>query len=220
MKTNLPITLRDSEAVLLVCREHWLKLAGTILGIAVIFLLPFFFLAPLFDLGVIGIAVFGFVIFCCAFYAVREYFRWDRTQLVITTARLAYVDQQGLVTRLIVEVFYPHLLDVEQQTKGVLQTLGKYGTLHIRAAGRPDALVVANVPKPAAVRQVLLDARDASLGGRPQATKGSWWWQRFTAMEAAEQQQLLERLFSKVDDSSMRDLFRPAVSSPDTEVKK
>lgn len=131
------------------------------------FVLPFFFMFPLFTLGEWGVLIFVVVLLACLFFAYRTWFSWQRTMFVVTDRRLVDIDQNGFFDRTISELFYSGIDDVSYRKKGLLATLFGYGQVLIRTTGSAADIEIRRVRKPAKLHDLINDLREAVLEGEP-----------------------------------------------------
>ncbi|MFA5954460.1 MAG: hypothetical protein WC817_02925 [Patescibacteria group bacterium] len=208
MTKSSPIELRESERIIEVFSQYWLRFGLILASLVVLFTLPFFFLWPLFKLGYFGLAIFAFLVFTLAVLMLREFYKWRNTTLIATTKRIVVKEQRALFNSITSEVALTTLADVEEQRRGFWQTVAGYGTVILRADGRTDPIYFHHVGRPHFVRQMLLELRDTTPDNVTELT-GEWWWDRFVQLEGKEQHTLLAKARSLMGEDKWRELFRP-----------
>jgi hypothetical protein len=198
----------DREEVVRVVRTHWLTALGPLLVTTVIFLVPFFFLWPLFRLGAWGVAAFTVLLTLAFGLLVRAYYRWYRTSLTLTTARLVWVEQRGLFDRTVSEIAYGNLHDVAYHRRGFWATLAHFGTLQLRFGSGTNVLELRHLPEPDELQRLILQLKAA---GATLATagRGAWWEDRLAAMDDEERRVFLQQVRDRLGEETWRDLFRP-----------
>lgn len=143
--------------------------------IAGLFFAPFFFLFPLFSLGVGGILIFALLIVTGTVIAYRTYFLWSRNHMLLTTLRVIDADQRGFFDRTVSEISYDQVEDVSFRIKGVLATLFHCGTLRIQSGAGMVVIEMRRVHNPEKYQQIAIKARRIYLeekeGRVPLSTK-------------------------------------------------
>ena len=208
--TVLPrgLTLGSDETVVMATHPHWFVLFGPLVGLLIVFLVPFFFLWPLFRLGRFGVAVFVGLVAVALTLGLREYWRWQRTVFILTTRRLVYIAQRGFFDRTVIEAPYQTVLDVAHRIKGFWPTIFRYGSIHLQLAGGGHTVEIPRLPRPDELHQLFLEYRSArapSFGSRQLA----WWEQRMAAMSEGERREFFERIRQSVGEEAWVDFFRP-----------
>lgn len=158
MNVSRVIRLKDDEKVLRVVRNHWVThVGGALLGSA-LFAAPFFFMVPLFALGVPGLLIFAACALLGALIAARTVVVWYWNAFVITSLRVVDIDQRGFFSRTVSEATYDKVQDVSYSVKGVLGTLLRYGALELQTAGAVSNLELPRVHEPKEVHHLITEA--------------------------------------------------------------
>ncbi|MBU0531152.1 PH domain-containing protein [Patescibacteria group bacterium] len=165
------IQLKPEEELLMAVVQDWKPFIPKMVIFAVWFIVPWFFLFPLFSLGWIGVGIFVLLVLSCLFFAGRSWFAWQRTIFVVTDRRLVDIEQRGLFDRTISELFYSHIDDVTWRKKGVVATLLGYGTVLIRTAGSAADIEVLRVRQPARLHDLINEIREAVIDDEPKNPK-------------------------------------------------
>jgi hypothetical protein len=169
-RKNLPVELQPNENLLLLARRHWLNLYPRLLLIALIGIVPIVLLIWIVDAtaGMEGTTQTVVLIVCALwalFWLVRGYFTWYRynndiwlitDQRLIDSLKKHWFHHQMASTDLV------DVEDVAVQRSGILQTTFNYGDLRCQTAGAQANFILAGIPDPNHVLQVLDAARDAS----------------------------------------------------------
>ncbi len=148
-------------------RQNFVPYIPWMVILVVWFVLPFFFMFPLFTLGEWGVLIFVVVLLACLFFVYRTWFSWQRTMFVVTDRRLIDIDQHGFFDRTISELFYSGIDDVSYRKKGLLATIFGYGFVLIRTTGSAADIEVRRVKQPAKLHDLINDLREAVLEGEP-----------------------------------------------------
>jgi len=213
-----PITLNDGETVLIVSRPHWLRVALPLAAIFVLFLVPFFFLWPLFRIGVWGVVLFVSLLLLATGLGLRELYRWRHSIIMLTSARFIAVNQRGLLDRVVNEGSYADVYDVVYRVRGFWPTVAGYGSLVLRLNSGP--LEISHVPAPARLQRLINDLRDdlREQGHRRDQDGPSgeeWWEERFSSMDAGERHQFFVAIRRQVGEEVWAGLFRAAPHADD-----
>lgn len=127
-------------------------------------LLPFFFLFPLLQRGVIGVIIFLLIAASGAFLLFYVYDQWRHTCLFITDHRVIDVEQKGWMKFEVYEVLHGQIKDVVVKRRGPWAYLFSYGNVEIEIAYAPENLLFPCVKNPKRTQYLLLDLRDYTQG--------------------------------------------------------
>lgn len=75
----------------------------------------------------------------------------------ITNLRLINIQQEGLFSRKVFELYLTRAQDVASTKVGVLATVLRYGNVAVQTAGEREDFVFENVPDPEGVRKVVIE---------------------------------------------------------------
>lgn len=157
---------QEDEKVLLVVREHWVRLVFKIL-------IWLFFVAALMAFNnfaktnlpglfegrsaqvvllftqvyYLFLALSLFVIFLLYYLGIQ----------VITNIRIVDITQEGLFSHTISELHIDKIEDATSQTNGIFGTLFNYGNVFVQTAGTVERFEFTNVPNPAQIEKLVLD---------------------------------------------------------------
>lgn len=154
------LILENDEEIVRVVRAHWLTVAPSFLGIIFIFLVAFFFLWPLLQLGPAGLIIFIAVASATLWLGAREYRRWQRSVLILTTARFIWTEQRGFFNKKATEAFLQNVQDVSYRVNGLWATLMHFGSLTIQVAGAAAPLELSNLPQPDDLQHLILELKE------------------------------------------------------------
>ena len=155
------IQLKPHEEILQVVRGSFVPRSGKFFLLGLWFLIPFFFLFPLFRLGTWGIIGFFILVLSGIFLFWRAYRTWSQTVFVITDLRIIDIDQHGFFDQTVTEVSYPKIEEVTYRIKGLLATLFRYGTLRLRVTGDAADIEFARAKFPAGIQELINDLRSS-----------------------------------------------------------
>jgi len=151
------IKLKEGEKILLVVRQTPIAFANSILIGTFLFLLPFFFLFPLFTRGKWGVAGFIALLAVAVIFSFYRLVDWYFNCGVITNMRVIDIDQKGLFQRTVSEVPYYKIDDVSYNIKGLRQTMFRYGNVVVAIKGYRSSVTLRNVARPAMIQELILE---------------------------------------------------------------
>jgi hypothetical protein len=157
---------QENEVIYLVLRQHWFILFTRLL-------VWFFFVAVLLGFqrfvqpvapglfeGTAGQVVSLFVQVYNLFLLLSLFLIWLFWYLniqIISNLRIVDIDQVGLFSRTISELFIENIEDVTSETGGIFGTVLNYGMVYVQTAGSRERFEFDNVTNAAAVEKLILD---------------------------------------------------------------
>jgi len=135
MNVDAIVRLKEGERVLRVVRQSWVAHAIQIVVSSLLIAAPFFFMVPLFAMGIPGAVGFVVTVMLGVAYAARSFHVWYWNAFLITNYRVVDIDQRGLFNRTVSEATYDKVQDVSYHITGIIGTLFRLGTLVIQTAG-------------------------------------------------------------------------------------
>jgi len=159
MKLKDFIVPKPNEEVLMIVRQSLIPKSARLCLYAILFLIPFFFLYPLFRMGTMGVVLFFFFIALGTFLFWQTFRKWSHTLFVITDHRVIDIDQRGIFDRVVTESSFHQIDEVSYRTHGIMSTLFRYGTVTIALHGASVDLVFQHIRNPARVQNLLNDLR-------------------------------------------------------------
>lgn len=183
MKTSA-IKLKDfkpDEEVLVVARHHWFVFLRAIVGILILFFLPFF-AVPLLDTflaaggGPVAIPD-GFGVFFASLWTLFLwqvlFAKWTDIYFdiwIITNWRIIDIDQKGFFNRDIATLLnFDNIEDVATQINSVIGTLLEYGDVQVQTAGAAREFIFKEADNPRHVERIIRGAQEKRLGLHPKA---------------------------------------------------
>lgn len=167
-------TLSNDEHVLHVVRRHWFRLAVEAVGLSIIFLVLFvFFTGAALSLvqggAVLGTAAFGVELYTLGMAGlalwVRFFIVWSDHYLdawLVTNERIIDIEQKGFFHREVSSFPLSRVQDATFETQGIVATWLNFGDVQIRTASTSETFIMKSVPHPAAVKEKVIDAVQAS----------------------------------------------------------
>ena len=158
---------RAGEHVVAVVRHHWFVLFRDIVGLLILFLLPFFFIPFVASLIASGNASLnppaGFGLFFGALWTLVFWHllfeRWTDYYFdiwIITNLRIVDIDQQGFFKRNVATLLdLDHIQDIETKAHGIIGNLLGFGTVEVQTAGTRDEFEITEVPNPQGVERTI-----------------------------------------------------------------
>ncbi|MFH1430771.1 MAG: PH domain-containing protein [Candidatus Uhrbacteria bacterium] len=126
------LNLRASEHVEAVLRRSvFVPIPSILLG-AVVLVLAFLLIVPLFRFGLLGLLGFGVLVVLGAASIVRSLWLWYRTAFVVTNHRIFDIDQVSVLHRSVTEARFARIEDIVLEVRGVLASVLRCGTLRIQ----------------------------------------------------------------------------------------
>lgn len=160
---------KPDEHVQAVFRRHRGLLLPPLLFATLLIAVPFFLLFSLTRQGAGGIIAFALLLAAGIVIALRALYAWDANALILTSKRLIRVTQNGLWNRVVQEVSLTSIHELVCESKGILETLFRVGTLRVRAAGAVNEIMIPRTPAPERARAHIESLRQAVSEGRAQA---------------------------------------------------
>ena len=182
MKNFLSIFLKSSntfegeekgEEVVLLLRRH----------VVVVYIHLIFLLIPSFIPIILGllfssylkqynlIAVFLFL--CTIFYTVLWFMTFYVLTMytldvwIVTNRRIIDSNQDGLFRRTISELYLYRIQDISVKTRGVVQTLFKFGDVEVQTAGTENKFIFLEIPNPEKVKDQVMSQLKKGHHGEP-----------------------------------------------------
>ena len=75
---------------------------------------------------------------------------------IVTNKRIIDVEQKGFFHREVTSFKFEQIQDITTETRGVLETFLKYGTLHIQTAGHDRQIVIKDAQDPEEAKRLIL----------------------------------------------------------------
>lgn len=170
------IKLEEGERIVMVARRHWFVILPKILGLIFGALIPILLYLILSHgsyfsyyqkLGVESVienifsekVLFYYSIWLLLLWVVF-FIEWTDYYLdlwVVTDRRILDVEQKGFFHREVTSFGFRQIQDITVETRGLLETFFKFGTLHIQTAGHDRDIIIKDASDPELVRSLVLD---------------------------------------------------------------
>ncbi len=172
------IIFEEGEEILKVLRRHYFVILPLIFGVLFLSVAPLLIYAFLLS----GFIPFdqGFIDFLVQFathYKVFAYSLWLLTlwifffiewtdyyldSWVITNKHILDIEQRGFFHREVISFRYEQIQDITVETRGFLETMLKFGTLHIQTAGESKQILIRDAHEPEVARALILKLQEKS----------------------------------------------------------
>jgi len=209
MSLQKALNLKDDEKVLYLAHQSPLINWYHVLITFVLIVAPFFFLFPLFELGMWGVGIFFALIIVGLFYGFRQVVRWYYNVFAVTDQRVIDIDQRGLFDRTVSVAPYANIQDVSYRIKGFWQTIFRYGNVLIQTSTPGTDLEVRKIRHPQVLQDLINELRleavkqvtvsgDDKLGVLKEFTD---------KLSIAEVKTLVKKLKDEEKDQALHDLY-------------
>lgn len=141
---------RDNEKVVTVWRRNPWTLSGKVF---IIILLSWGAVFAYQYFGLITLALWLIIVPLFCFYA---WFIWWNDIYILTNQRLIDIDQRKLFHKIVAEIPLENVQEVVYETKGLRETIFKFGTVKVLTGSGNTVSVVKGITEPLAVQQVIL----------------------------------------------------------------
>jgi hypothetical protein len=166
------VTMRVDEELVLAVRKHPICVTVPLLFSFLLLVGAFFLLFPLFSLGTIGVVLFSALLVFSLVVGIRSWILWRSTQLLVTTQRVVDVDRRGMFRWVISDVTFDTIADISYEIAGPLQVLCRAGNVFVTGIGNGHAIVAHFLPRPAEVRETIMEQYSAAYQRAGQNTVG------------------------------------------------
>ena len=151
------VQLKGGEEILSIVHEDAIPHAPKFALLFFWIVIPFFFLFPLFHLGLIGVLIFLALLGSALAVTYRQFKKWSHTMLVVTDRRVVDVEQKGLFDRVVTEAPFTRIEEVSYRIKGIFPTIFRYGELHLKLAGAAADIDFRRVRAPSKIQDLIND---------------------------------------------------------------
>lgn len=155
----MSIRLEKTEQIVFIARKHGIVYLWWWILSFLFIVVPFFFMFWLFQHGIWWQLVFFASLTGGLFILIRTIFLWKKNSAIITTHRIADIDQRGFFDQFVTEIFYDQLDNVSGHIKGFWGTLWRYGVVSIQNANGKMEIILDKVKQPVYVQQKINEMR-------------------------------------------------------------
>ncbi len=154
------IELKPNEEILEVVHESLVPNLFKFLGLTIWLVVPFFFLFPLFALGIFGVIIFFALVISAIVAILKAFLLWSRTVFVISDKRVIDINQKSFFDREVTETSYRQIDEVSYRVKGFVATIFRYGFIRLDLKGSSADIEFVHVSRPARIHNLINDLRD------------------------------------------------------------
>ncbi|MBI2984572.1 MAG: PH domain-containing protein [Candidatus Kerfeldbacteria bacterium] len=158
--------LKEGEELVQLVRPYALTLVPPLVGSGLLMVADFFLLAWWFQWRGWGALGFGVVLAIAVWSGLRALYVWSRNVLLITNQRIIDIDQQGFFQRTVAEAAYDKIQDVRYASRGLWQTLFRFGSIVVQTAGTTTNLELSGVKDPVTIQQLITDLQRRAAAER------------------------------------------------------
>lgn len=163
--------LKPEEEVFEIIREDFAPHSLKFFLIGLWFVVPFFFLFPLFQIGIIGVIIFIVLIGSAFLIGLRSFRKWNNTVMIITDRRIVDVEQNGFFDRVVTEVSFPQIDEVSYRVKGFFPTILRIGVITVKTTGNAADIEFKRMRRPARLHDLINDLRETILDEKRERKK-------------------------------------------------
>lgn len=161
------INLKDNERIENIVRRSLWSWFWQIIFAAILMLLPFFLIYPLFQLGWRGVAIFALFAFCGLLLVVRIYLSYYFTVFIMTSLRIIDLERNGFFNQLVASALYSKIQEVSGQKRGIIKSFFGLSDLDITLIGEKKAgLKLINIKKADWVMSEIISMQENFLTNR------------------------------------------------------
>ncbi len=161
--------IQEDEDLVMFVRHYPASYVVKAIVLFIYFLLPFFFLFPLWDAGIVGRIVFWLLLISALLMIVRFWAVVYFNSLIITDRRIIEIHQKGLFEQHVSEMQYDKVQNISYAKKGLFQMLLGYGSVYVHSSSQAKPIEIKHVHNPREVREMivrLMDERTVDHGSR------------------------------------------------------
>lgn len=181
MKHTLQSAAEPGEERVMIVRRHWFLLVKRTVFVIVLALVPLIFflltqeaLLPTLEerstagvLFFMGTSLYYLYLFLFFLHAWVDY---DLDVWIVSTRRIVNIEQHGLFSRVVSELFLDKIQDVTTEVRGVVATAMHFGDVHIQTAGENPRFLFDDVPNPSVIAQKIMELHRTYLTQVSQGT--------------------------------------------------
>ncbi len=154
--------LQPGEIILATFRKHWLLFIIEMLGLIVLFFVPFLLSAlPKFPVISDPVAIFLGTLWMLLIF-MKGFVSWTNYYLdvwVVTNMRLVDIEQRSLFNRKSSTLELDHIEDITVHIEGFFESIIGYGTLSVQTAGHIQEFLINDISDPEESKQVIYNAQ-------------------------------------------------------------
>ncbi len=168
--------LKHDERLVTIVRHHWFILLRDVVGILILFIIPFI-VVPIAGIYIVGSgmpaaqvgAVFGFLGSLWALLCWQLLFvKWTDYYYdvwIVTNWRIIDIDQKGLFKRNVASILdLDHIQDVDYELHGLIGNILNFGHFNVQTAGSRVEFDFDDAANPSYVERTIRDAQEELIG--------------------------------------------------------
>lgn len=171
--------MEADERIIAIWRRHVSVVAGATTRAIILLVLPFAVIVAVdalwYDLSLSagGVSIVALVLGLSAYVLLvgslffRTWLDYYLDAFIVTSERIVRIEQRGLFDRIVSSLRLDRIQDITVETKGVLSTFMKFGTINVQTAGEQERFTFTTIPNPEAVKQAILEAAERYSAARP-----------------------------------------------------
>lgn len=163
MSLEKKLKLKNNEKIVNIIRRFGLTFFWQFVLVAILLVVPFFFMFWLFAHSWWGMSLFVLFLAIGLIVLARILFLWRKNVLLLTTHRLVDVDQIGFFEAVVSDIPYDQIEDVHGRVRGVWQTLFNYGNVVIQTGNGKVQVIVDRVKNSISIQQKINELRENYL---------------------------------------------------------
>lgn len=172
--------MEPGEEILIVVRRHWFVFLRDVIGILILFFLPFFAI-PVLEIFIVAGGVQipeSFGLFFASFWALVLwqvlFARWTTDYYydvwIVTNWRIIDIDQRGFFHRNIATLFnFEQVQDITTDINTVIGSLLNFGNVQVQTAAAKREFLFTEVGNPRRVERIIRQAQEKRLALGPQS---------------------------------------------------
>ncbi len=158
-KTDFTKNLKPNEDVIKLVKPRLIIYTWKLLLATFFLVMAFFLMYPLFQLDILGLAIFIVLIIISLILYLKSYVSYKNTALLITDTRIIDFDQKGLFSSEVSEIIFENIEDISYNKKGVMATIFNYGSLEIQTAAQKMHIEVKGIKSPDKIQSLITDIK-------------------------------------------------------------
>lgn len=159
------VQLERDEQIIALFRRHGATVFVTILPYALLIILLFLFIFPLFSLGARGVSVFVALGLLFLLLGLRKILAWLGTITILTSNRLLVIQRFGFFKKKVNEIKLDQISELSYEIKGALQMFGKFGTIYLLVTFTSTTIGIPGIPDPQSALNAISQA--IARAGKP-----------------------------------------------------
>ncbi len=164
------------EEVVFVLRRHWIVFLRRFLSFVILALVPLVLLLlagstaldPVVNREPVGVLIVAAASAYYLFIALHFFHIWLDYYLdvwIVSTKRIANIDQRGLFSRIVSELQMENVQDVTVEVKGISATMLHFGDIYIQTAAEQSRFYFDDIPNPYDVARRIMELHNHALVG-------------------------------------------------------